>query len=86
MYIIQFQFKGLSYLAFYLIFFLSFDRFNLPTDIFAGGSVGRQLLDNLVDLFQRCCDGPETHTMKNTEEYLSALLRFAVIFKSKRHM
>lgn len=55
----------------YLIFFLPFDRFNLPTDIFAGGGIWSQLLDNLVDMFQRCCNGSEAHIIKKNLRFLS---------------
>lgn len=43
---------------FHLIFFLSFDRLNLPTDIFTGGSKGCHLLNNLIDMLQRYCYRP----------------------------
>lgn len=47
----------------HLVLFLSFDRLYLPADVFAGGSVGCQLLDDLVDGFQSSRDGSEINSV-----------------------
>lgn len=50
---------------FYLIFLLSLYRFNFPTDVFAGCCIWSQLLNNLIDMFQRCCYRPEKGNLGN---------------------
>lgn len=51
----------------HLIFLLPFDWFDLPTDVFTGCSIWGQLLNNLVDMFQRGCNRPESQTIKQID-------------------